>query len=190
MNKFGWAIALLLLVGVGWLIFGSPPAAVPSPLPGPSAAAPPNVAAGSFALPVSGVRADQLTDTWNQAREGGARSHQAIDIMAPGGTPVVAAFGGTVVKLFNSNAGGLTAYIRDGEWSAYYAHLAGYAPGLREGQRVAKGERIGFVGDTGNAGAGNTHLHFAIHRMRPEEKWWQGTPVNPYPLLAGGSAAR
>ena len=195
MNKFGWAIALLLLVGVGWLIFAPQPAAVPpaakSAQPAPTVtAASPNAATGTFSLPVAGMRREQLIDTWNQAREGGARPHQAIDIMAPGGTPVVASFGGTIVKLFNSKAGGLTLYVREGEWSAYYAHLAGYAPGLREGQRVAKGERIGFVGDTGNAGAGNTHLHFAIHRMRPEERWWQGTPVNPYPLLAGGNAAR
>ena len=184
MNKLGWAIALLLLFGLGWLIFAPQPAAAPPPAKsGQPAPAPPNIAAGTFLLPVAGMRSDQLVDTWNQPREGGARAHQAIDIMAPGGTPVVAAFGGTVVKLFNSEAGGLTLYIRDGEWLAYYAHLAGYASGLREGQRVAKGQRIGFVGDTGNAGAGNTHLHFAIHRMRPEEKWWQGTPFNPYPLL-------
>ena len=191
MNKFGWAIALVLVAGAGWMIVAPQPAAAPPPAkPGQAGSAPITTAQRNFVLPVSGIRADQFVDTWNQSREGGSRVHQAIDIMAPGGTPVVAAFGGTIVKLFDSKAGGLTLYIRDGEWQAYYAHLAGYAKGLREGQRVERGERIGFVGDTGNAGAGNTHLHFAIHRMRPEETWWQGTPVNPYPLLAGGSAAR
>ena len=99
---------------------------------------------------------------------------------------------GRVEKLHVSERGGLTAYVRDatGRWLTYYAHLASYAPNLREGQPVSVGQRIGFVGDTGNAGAGNTHLHFALHRMAPGEAWYQGTPVNPFPLLAGKPPAR
>ena len=88
--------------------------------------------------PVAGVQADQLLDTYTQARAGG-RPHDAIDIMAPAGTPVVAAAEGTVEKLFFSQGGGgITAYVRspDRRWTYYYAHLQGYAPGLREGQRV------------------------------------------------------
>ena len=140
---------------------------------------------GALIIPVQGVPAGQLIDTWQQSRDNGARVHQAIDIPAPMGTPVLAAMPGRVEKLFVSKLGGLTAYVRstDGNWLTYYAHLSGYADGLREGQGVAAGQTIASVGDTGNAGPGNTHLHFAVHRMAPGERWYQGTPVNPYPLL-------
>jgi murein DD-endopeptidase MepM/ murein hydrolase activator NlpD len=151
------------------------------------------VGPAGLAIPVAGVRASQLSDTFTQARAGGARVHDAIDIMAPEGTPVVAAAPGTVEKLFLSQGGGgITAYVRspDGRWIYYYAHLQRYAPGLAEGRRVERGTPIGFVGSTGNANPGGPHLHFAIHRMGKGEKWWQGSPVNPYPLLAGKAVAR
>ena len=150
------------------------------------------VARADLIVPVKGVGRDQLTDTWHQAREDGARVHEAIDIPAAGGTPVLAAQAGTVEKLFVSARGGNTVYIRvpPGDWIHYYAHLASYAPGLRAGQRVAQGEAIGFVGDTGNAGAGNTHLHFAVQHMARGETWYQGMAVNPYPMLAGKAQAR
>ena len=140
---------------------------------------------GRFTIPVRGVSPAQLVDTWHQAREGGARRHEAIDIVAPGGTPVLAAFAGKVEKLHLSARGGITAYVRshDGGLMAYYAHLQRYAPGLREGQPVDDGALVGFVGDTGNSGAGNTHLHFALARMRPDEKWYDGEPIDPYPVL-------
>jgi murein DD-endopeptidase MepM/ murein hydrolase activator NlpD len=144
-------------------------------------------------IPVAGIRPEQLTDTYSQARAGGARIHDAIDIMAPRGTPVVAAAEGTVEKLFFSNGGGgITAYVRspDRAWIYYYAHLDGYAPGLAEGQQVRRGDPIGFVGSTGNASPDGPHLHFAINRMAPEDRWWQGVPINPYPLLAGRDAHR
>ena len=108
--------------------------------------------------------------------------------MAPSGRPVVAAAPGRVEKLFTSHSGGgITAYVRsdDGRWIYYYAHLSAYAPGLREGQRVVRGTLIGFVGATGNANPAGPHLHFAINRMNAGEKWWQGSAINPYPLLAG-----
>ena len=141
-----------------------------------------------LAIPVAGVKPDQLVDTYTQARAGGQRTHDAIDIMAPMGTPVFAAAPGRVEKLFFSDGGGgITAYVRssDGRWSYYYAHLQAYAPGLREGQVVNRGAAIGTVGVSGNANPTGPHLHFAINRMNPGEKWWQGTPINPYPLLAG-----
>ena len=144
-------------------------------------------------VPVQGVPRNRIADTWGQSRANGARTHKACDIMAPGGTPVIAAAPGTVEKLFYSNGGGgITLYVRsaDKAWSYYYAHLQDYAPGLHEGQIVAAGELLGFVGDTGNAGTGNFHLHFAMARMKPGERWWQGEPVNPYPLLAGTAAPR
>lgn len=142
-----------------------------------------------LAIPVSGIEASELADTYSQARAGGARVHDAIDIIAPHGTPVVAAAPGRVEKLFFSKGGGgITAYVRspDSRWIYYYAHLQDYAPGLKEGQEVRRGDPIGRVGATGNANPAGPHLHFAIHRMRPEDDWHEGTAINPYPLLAGG----
>lgn len=150
------------------------------------------VGPAGLAIPVAGIKAAQLTDTFTQARAGGARRHDAIDIMAPTGTPVVAAAPGTVEKLFFSEGGGgITAYVRspDGRWSYYYAHLQRYAPGLKEGQRIQRGHVIGYVGSTGNADSEGPHLHFAINRMAAGERWHQGAPVNPYPLLAGQRAS-
>jgi hypothetical protein len=151
------------------------------------------VGPAGLAIPVAGIKPEQLLDTFTQARAGGARVHDAIDIMAPTGTPVLAAAPGTVEKLFFSKGGGgITAYVRsdDKRWIYYYAHLDEYAPGLQEGQRVERGSRIGTVGSTGNASPSGPHLHFAIHRMEPDDDWHQGSPVNPYPLLAGKQPAR
>ena len=144
---------------------------------------------GVLALPVAGVRPEQLVDTFTQAREGGARVHDAIDIMAPRGTPVIAAAPGRVEKLFVSARGGNTTYVRspDGTLIYYYAHLDAYAPGLIEGMAIRPGDAIGTVGSTGNADPAGPHLHFAILRSRPEEKWWEAkVAINPYPLLTGG----
>ena len=141
-----------------------------------------------LAIPVVGVKPGELVDTYTQARAGGARIHDAIDIMAPEATPVIAAAPGRVEKLYFSNGGGgITAYVRsdDGRWIYYYAHLLTYAPGLAEGQIVRRGQVIGRVGHTGNASPDGPHLHFAIFRMNPGERWWQGIAINPYPLLAG-----
>lgn len=149
--------------------------------------------APALIVPVAGVDAAKLHSNWGDARGGGKRSHQALDIMAPAGTPVIAAADGTVEKLYLSKGGGgITLYQRaaGGRWMLCYAHLAGYAPGIAEGRTVRTGETLAYVGDTGNAGAGNFHLHFAVARMAPGEGWWQGTPVDPYPLLAGGPSAR
>ena len=146
------------------------------------------VGPAGLAIPVAGVKPDQLVDTFTQARAGGGRVHDAIDIMAPHGTPVLAAAPGTVEKLFLSKGGGgITAYVRsdDSRWIYYYAHLRDYAPGLAEGQKLPRGARLGTVGSTGNANPQGPHLHFAIHRMQPGESWHEGAPVNPYPLLAG-----
>ena len=150
------------------------------------------VGPAGLAIPVAGIKAAQLSDTFTQARAGGARAHDAIDIMAPRGTPVVAAAPGRVEKIFDSKGGGgLTVYVRspDQRWVYYYAHLDRYAPGLREGQEVQRGTPLGTVGSTGNANPAGPHLHFAIHRMSAGEKWYQGSAVNPYPLLAGNKAS-
>jgi peptidoglycan LD-endopeptidase LytH len=144
------------------------------------------VGPAGLAVPVVGIRADQLTDTFDDARSQGRR-HDAIDIMAPEGAPVIAAADGTIEKLFNSVRGGTTIYERspDQKWVYYYAHLSAYAPGLHEGQQVKRGQVIGRVGHTGDASAAGPHLHFAINTMGSGERWWQGSAINPYPLLAG-----
>lgn len=138
-------------------------------------------------VPVLGVRPGDLTDTFTQSREGGARLHEAIDIMAPEGTTIVSAHPGKVERLFLSEAGGNTIYVRsdDRRTIYYYAHLKDYAGGLREGQKVRRGQRLGSVGYTGNADPGAPHLHFAIMQTTPDAEWWEpSTPINPYPLLA------
>ena len=164
--------------------------AVVDPPAGPPVAIAEGVEVGpaGLAIPVQGIKPDRLTDTYTQARAGGARIHDAIDIMADEGTPVIAATDGKVEKLFFSNGGGgNTIYVRspDQRWTYYYAHLQAYAPGLAEGQQIKRGQFIGRVGHTGNASAEGPHLHFAINQMSAGEKWYQGTPINPYPLLAG-----
>src|SRR5690606_23377451 len=116
---------------------------------------------------------------------GSDRSHEALDIMATRGTPVLAAVDGHIEKLFDSVPGGLTIYQFDraGRHAYYYAHLDRYAAGLEEGDAVQQGEVIGYVGSTGNANDEAPHLHFAIFVLGPEKRWWEGTAVNPYPLL-------
>lgn len=158
----------------------STPPAPATPVPTPSAT-PPTTA---LQMPVVGIRPEQLANTYNDTR-GGIRNHEALDIMAPRGTPVVAAIDGKVAKLFTSDAGGLTVYQFDPTetYAYYYAHLDSYAPGLQEGQQLRRGDPIGTVGSTGNASPDAPHLHFAIFLLGPEKQWWKGTPVNPYPLL-------
>ena len=162
----------------------------------PTAAPPVAIAQGlevgpaGLAIPVPGVKPDQLVDTFTQARANG-RVHDAIDIMAAEGTPVLAAADGTIEQLyFSKGGGGITIYERsvDGNWMYYYAHLQGYAPGLHVGQQVKQGQVIARVDHTGDANAAAPHLHFAINRMQPGQRWWQGEPINPYPLLAGKKA--
>jgi murein DD-endopeptidase MepM/ murein hydrolase activator NlpD len=137
-----------------------------------------------LALPVNGVKPEQLLDTFKDARSEG-RVHDAIDITAPVGTPVIAAAEGDIIKLSQSERGGITIYQAsvDKKLIFYYAHLQGYAEGLVVGKRVWQGETIGYVGDTGNAGSGNYHLHFSIMITKDPKRYWEGTNINPYPLL-------
>lgn len=140
-----------------------------------------------LAVPIAGVARSALHDSWGDPRDNGLRVHHGTDIMAPGGTPIRAAAPGTVEKLFTSAAGGTTLYVRSParNWTYYYAHLSAYAAGLHEGQGVRTGDLLGYVGDTGNAGAGNFHLHFGLTRTTPGQPWYQGVDVDPYPYLAG-----
>jgi murein DD-endopeptidase MepM/ murein hydrolase activator NlpD len=134
--------------------------------------------------PIRGLSLADLRDTFAEVHNG--HPHEAIDIAEPRGTPVLAVVSGTVRKLFLSKPGGNTIYQFDetGVYCYYYAHLDGYAKGLREGMRVERGEVIGFVGSTGNADPGAPHLHFAIFELGPEKVWWKGKAINPYPVLA------
>lgn len=143
-------------------------------------------AIGQLLVPVAGVSAKELTDTFNQPR-GTERRHEALDIMAAKGTPVLAVADGKVVKLFNSKQGGLTVYQFDPseKYAYYYAHLDSYAPDLKEGQQLRRGQMVGYVGVTGNSDANAPHLHFAIFELGADKNWWQGTPVNPYPYVTG-----
>lgn len=172
--------------------------AEPGPEPAPFASAPvvpapPDASttdAPLLVMPVEGADIAKVADSWGAARDGGARQHHGTDIMAPSGTAVLAAAPGTIEKLyFSKGGGGISIYQRseDGRWEFYYAHLGGYAPGLTEGQRVTAGQPIAYVGDTGNAAPGVHHLHFGVSQMQPGEGWWQGTPIDPYPLLLAGA---
>jgi peptidoglycan LD-endopeptidase LytH len=135
-------------------------------------------------IPVEGVSAADVQDTFDQAR-GPDRKHEATDILAPRGTPVLAADDGKIEKLFLSKPGGLTVYHfdPDGQYCYYYAHLDRYAEGIHEGMTVELGDIIGYVGTTGNAPPDTPHLHFGIFKLGPEKHWWKGVPINPYPIL-------
>ena len=156
----------------------------PEPEPTPSPEETNFVGQVNLIIPVAGVRPDQLIDTFDAARSEG-RVHDAIDIMAPAETPVLAAADGKILKLFNSERGGTTIYQLNTKQDLvfYYAHLSRYADGLVEGNTVKQGEVIAYVGDTGNAGAGNYHLHFSIATVSDPKRYWEGTNINPYPLL-------
>jgi murein DD-endopeptidase MepM/ murein hydrolase activator NlpD len=147
-------------------------------------AAAPTAPAGKLMVPVEGIALSQIHDTFDQPR-GTERHHEALDIMAPKGTKVLAAADGKVAKLFTSKPGGLTVYQFDPseKYAYYYAHLDRYAEGLQEGATLHKGDLVGYVGVTGNSDPNAPHLHFAVFELTPEKQWWKGTPVNPFPLL-------
>jgi murein DD-endopeptidase MepM/ murein hydrolase activator NlpD len=186
--------ALLALAGVLALVslttaiaVRSWPVAAVKPLIGPASIGAEelqSLAQRRLLIPVKGVDPRKLVDNFEEGR--GTRKHEAIDILAPRGTPVVAVDDGRVARLFTSAAGGLTVYQFDREekFIYYYAHLDRYADGLAPGGALKRGDVLGYVGTTGNAPKNTPHLHFTIFRTGPEKKWWKGTPVNPYPFLS------
>lgn len=165
------------------------PAASPAPPApsgnGPITATPAELLAlrMGIVIPVQGVAASSLRDMYAEAR--GTRVHEALDILAPRGTPVLSATAGRVLKLHQSKAGGTMIYAADASdrFILLYAHLDTYAPGLAEGMPLVAGQQIGTVGTTGNAPPGTPHLHFGVLRGRPSQTWWRGEPVNPFPLF-------
>jgi murein DD-endopeptidase MepM/ murein hydrolase activator NlpD len=150
----------------------------------PAVAAVATPAVGRLSVPVEGIKYASLSDNFNQPR-GSERHHEALDIMAPKGTPVVAVADGKLVKLFNSKPGGLTIYQFDpsATHAYYYAHLDRYADGIKEGMLLKRGQLIGYVGVTGNSDPAAPHLHFAVVELTPAKQWWKGTAINPYPLM-------
>jgi len=168
---------------------GAVPLAPAAPAEGSQAGLGATTAPSGLLLPVQGITAAQLQDTFTDARSQG-RVHDAIDILATEGTPVLAVADGTIEKLFDSERGGLTVYQFEpgGTYCYYYAHLQRYADGLAEKQAVKRGDVIGYIGHTGNASPDAPHLHFEIHRLGPEKQWWKGESLNPYPVLRGEQA--
>ena len=165
------------------------PTAMPVGIGAPAASSAPVVLPGDLdtlrreglIIPVAGVAAKDLIDSFDDLR-GGTRSHNALDIMAARNTPVLSAVSGSITKLHNSVAGGLTIYESDpsSRFILMYGHLDSYRPGLKEGERVARGQILGFVGSTGNASPSAPHLHFQVMRNDNAKEWWKGTPVNPF----------
>jgi murein DD-endopeptidase MepM/ murein hydrolase activator NlpD len=151
---------------------------------GPAPSSPAELMERDLIVPVEGVGPESLTRQFDEVR-GGSRRHEAIDILAPRNTPVKAVESGRIARLFQSRAGGLTIYQFDPteRFCYYYAHLEKYAPGLREGDVVRKGQVIGYVGTSGNAPADTPHLHFAIFRLTETRRWWEGVPIDPYDVL-------
>lgn len=144
-----------------------------------------NANVGSLYFPVAGFDGRPLDDSFNDARDGGARRHNAIDIMAPRGTPVLSVQDGRILRLSRNSKGGITVYATDNEerFVFYYAHLDRYHPGVRDGLTLMRGDTIGYVGTTGNAPESVPHLHFQLMRMPADRKYWNGEPINPYPFL-------
>lgn len=182
-------------VGGNATLTPTPSATMPLPSTGPAGSSFPNVTvadlttlrAHKLLIPASGVAAEKLIDSFDEVRGGGTRRHEALDIMAPRGTPVISADAGTVLKLHNSAAGGLSIYIADPtqRFIMLYAHLDNYAPGIAAGMLVTKGQLLGYVGSTGNASPTAPHLHFAIARSDNIKEWWKGTPLNPFLIWRG-----
>lgn len=196
-------VTLVIATGCSGGLQPLPPAAAPAPVPAPEPATAPRSAstgattggqplpddeaallARELMVPVDGIAPERVSDTYAAGR--GERVHGALDIMAPRGTPVVAADGGRVWKVRSNALGGRTIYTIDDEerFVYYYAHLDRYAEGLREGQRIAQGDLLGYVGTTGNAPPNTPHLHFQLMRYKGDGRWWDGIPLDPHRFLA------
>ena len=167
-----------------------PPAnpSLPPPAAPPSSAEVDDLSRRQLLVPVQGVRREALVDSFTDDRSGG-RQHHAIDILAPRNTPILAVEDGTIAKLFTSVRGGLTVYQLDPStaYIYYYAHLERYADGLKQGDAVRRGQVLGYVGTSGDAPPESPHLHFEITRLTPEKHWWEGTPIDPFPILHGSA---
>ena len=160
---------------------GEPLVAPASPTSRPVAGAIGDLRRHGLRLPIDDADVDAMKGGFEEGRSGG-RPHEAVDILAPRNTPIHAVENGTVAKLFESKAGGTTIYQYDpsGRFCYYYAHLERYASGLHDGQRVSRGDVIGYVGTSGNAPPNTPHLHFAVFELDADRHWWKGRAIDPY----------
>ena len=200
MKKLALALGAACVAGLAWMASGTTQSGLPAQPPRapvrtsgnlrvipvtPQDVLKPGTGPRPLAMPVEGIDPSTIHDTFDEMRGGATRRHEALDILAPRGTRVLATDDGSVKKLFTSVPGGLTVYQYDPDsrFCYYYAHLDAYASGLHEGQILKRGDLIGYVGTTGNAPKDTPHLHFAVIRLDPDRRWWTGTPIDPYPLL-------
>ena len=160
------------------------PASASGPVPSLEAEPLSDLRTRDLRMPVEGVKKADLVRSFGD-RRGSDRQHEAIDILAPRNTPVYAVEDGSIAKIFYSKAGGITVYQFDPResYAYYYAHLERYAAGLKDGDRVKRGDVIGYVGTSGNAPPATPHLHFAIFKLTDQKRWWQGTPLDPFDIL-------
>jgi murein DD-endopeptidase MepM/ murein hydrolase activator NlpD len=163
---------------------GPVPATPAEPPAAPGAPAPTATAALRLMVPVEGIDPARIPDSFSAARDG-QRVHRAVDILAPRGTPVLAADSGVVLRLSSNNLGGITVYALDhtARYVFYYAHLERYRDDLAEGMKLAQGDVIGYVGTTGNAPPNTPHLHFQVMLRREDGRYWEGTPLDPLPFF-------
>ncbi len=138
-------------------------------------------------VPVAGADMAKVEDSFNEPRDGGGRTHRALDILAPRGTPILSADDGKILRMSNSALGGICMYTVDPENRIvyYYAHMDHYNDAMSPGRAIVKGDTLGFVGTTGNAPKDTPHLHFQIMRWPADGKYWNGDPIDPFVLLGG-----
>jgi murein DD-endopeptidase MepM/ murein hydrolase activator NlpD len=135
-------------------------------------------------MPIQNFNPQLIKGSFYEMR--GTEMHEAADMLAPRNTPVLAVEDGTIGKLWLSKAGGITIYQFDPSqrYVYYYAHLESYAPNLKDGDIVKRGQVIGFVGTSGNAPPNTPHLHFSISVVTEPGRWWSGAQIDPYEVFA------
>jgi|SRR5712692_4456070 len=173
---------LSLIAEPSTAILRNPPPMVSTPAP-PPVELELSARSARLAMPIAGVDPFKLHSNFEEMHAG--HRHEALDIIARRGTPVMAVAQGNVAKLFTSKQGGLTVYQFDDSQTLcyYYAHLDRYAQGLSTGTLLRKGDVLGYVGSTGDASPDAPHLHFAVFKLGPEKQWWKGTAVDPLPFF-------
>jgi murein DD-endopeptidase MepM/ murein hydrolase activator NlpD len=178
---------------------GSPrpePQPTPAGSPAVALAMPANVAtmtdveyltARHLLVPVAGADMSKVEDTFLDDRDGGERTHHALDILAPRGTPILSADDGRILRMSTNSLGGITMYTVDplNRIVYYYAHMDRYNDAMTVGRTISRGDTLGFVGTTGNAPKDTPHLHFQIMRWPADGKYWNGEPIDPFDLLGG-----
>jgi murein DD-endopeptidase MepM/ murein hydrolase activator NlpD len=145
------------------------------------------LAARHLVVPVAGADMSKVDDSYLEARDGGERTHRAIDILAPRGTPILSADDGRILRMSTNSLGGITMYTVDplNRLVYYYAHMDHYNDAMSVGRMISRGDTLGYVGTTGNAPKDTPHLHFQIMRWPADGKYWNGEPIDPFEFLGG-----